>query len=130
MVSAVLATCTLLSACTPKAGPSPPRTPSPPAFKVPAPGQATVLSIAFPGADSDPTHSQLAWAAGPVAAGPDGTVLIADIDSDGGRVAAVARDGARSHFGGAHGPTGRSRRHGGRGRRDAVRHPAGPDRGL
>jgi hypothetical protein len=77
----------------------------PPAFKVPAPGQVTVLSVAFPGAVSDRARSRLVWAAGPVAAGPDGTVLIADIDSDGGRVVVVARDGARSRFGGANGPT-------------------------
>jgi hypothetical protein len=103
-VVATLAAGALLSACQSSTPPSVPA-PTPPAFRVPAPGQVTVFSVAFPGAANDPARSRLDWAAGPVAAGPGGSVLIADTDSDGGRVVVVAREGARSRFGGGSGPT-------------------------
>jgi DNA-binding beta-propeller fold protein YncE len=93
----------LLAACQ-SGRPASPPPPTPPAFSAPAPGRVTVLSVAYPGAAGDPAGSRLDWAAGPVAAGPGGEVLIADTDSDDGRVVVVARDGARSRFGGERGP--------------------------
>jgi hypothetical protein len=101
---AALAAGALLAACQSNRPPSPPA-PAPPAFRLPGPGRVTVLSAAFPGGANDPARSRLDWAAGPVAVGPGGEVLIADTDSDGGRVVVVARDGARSRFGGPDGPT-------------------------
>jgi hypothetical protein len=123
----VLAAALLLAAC--RSSPPPSAAPAPPAFRVPAPGKVTVLSIAFPGADADPARSRLAWAAGPVAVGPDGAVLIADTDSDDGRVVVVAREGARSRLGGAAWPTLGYAGLAGR-RRHRVRQPGGPGGGV